>query len=177
MLNTRYVIYNPDAPPLINPSALGNAWFVERPVIVGNANEELFRLNEINTGKEAVIRQEFKDQVTRQSYPVEDGDKIELVTYRPNELTYKYSAGGERLAIFSEIYYPAGWKCFIDGNESRYFRADYVLRAMVVPGGDHEIKFVFKPATYIRGNQVSLTSSILLILLLAGYFGMRLFRK
>jgi hypothetical protein len=174
MLNARYLIYNPAAPPLVNPYALGNAWFVERPVMVENANEEITTLNTINTAKEAVIDNVFKDQVKETSYPVTKGDTIELVSYKPDELIYKYSAQTEKLVVFSEIYYPAGWKCFIDGKKSNYFRADYVLRAMVAPPGNHEIKFVFEPASYYIGNKVSLASSILLILLLAGYFVFKL---
>jgi hypothetical protein len=177
MLNTKYIIYHPDAPPLVNPRALGNAWFVEKPVMVENANAELLKLNNINTAKEAVIDDIFKDQITQPLFPVEQSDKIELVSYKANELVYKYSAGGKRLAIFSDIYYPAGWKSFLDGKESKYFRADYVLRAMIVPQGNHEIRFVFEPSSYINGNRISLASSILLILLLTGYFAMKLFKK
>jgi uncharacterized membrane protein YfhO len=92
-------------------------------------------------------------------------------------LVYKYSAREEKLVVFSEIYYPAGWKSYIDGKESKYFRADYVLRGMVVPAGDHEIKFAFEPASYIVGNKISLASSVVLILLLAGYFLTKLKKK
>lgn len=170
MLNTKYVIYNSEAPPLVNPYALGNAWFAEKPVIVENANMELTAVNAIDPSKEAAIDVRFKDQIKSSSYPVTANDKIELVSYKPNELDYKYSAEGERLAVFSEIYYPAGWKCYIDGKESSYFRANYILRGMVLPAGNHEIKFTFKPSSYFIGNKVSLASSILLFLLTAGYF-------
>jgi uncharacterized membrane protein YfhO len=112
----------------------------------------------------------FKDQISKSSYPVLENEKIELVSYQPDELLYKYSAKEEKLAVFSEIYYPAGWKCYLDGKESKYFRADWVLRGMVIPAGDHEIKFIFKPASYYMGNKVSLASSVILILLVAGYF-------
>jgi len=177
MLNTKYIIYNPVAPPLTNPHALGNAWFVENALLAENANRELAMLNKITTAKEAVIDKVFKDQVTSQTYAVAEGDKIELKSYKPNELVYRYTADGQRLAVFSEIYYPAGWKCFLDGKESKYFRANYVLRAMVVPAGDHEIRFVFDPASYSTGNKVSLASSILLILIVLGYFGMKFLKK
>ena len=170
MLNTKYVIYSPDAAPLVNQKALGNAWFVEKPVMEENSNKEISALNTFNPSTEALIDIKFKDQITKTSYPVLENEKIELVSYEPNELIYKYSALNDKLVVFSEIYYPAGWKCYIDGKESKYFRTDYILRGMVVPAGDHEIKFTFKPASYYIGNKISLASSILLILLIAGYF-------
>jgi hypothetical protein len=177
MLNTKYVIYNSAALPLINKNALGNAWFAEIPVIAENANSEISLVRSFNPLKEATIDKTFKDQISRMSYPVLENDKISLVSYQPDQLVYKSSAREEKLAVFSEIYYPAGWKCFIDGKESRYFRANWVLRGMVVPAGDHEIKFIFKPASYYMGNKVSLASSILLILLCAGYFFRGYIRK
>ncbi|MCX6327268.1 MAG: hypothetical protein NT144_11565 [Bacteroidia bacterium] len=177
MLNTKYVIYNPEAPPLVNSNALGNAWFVETPVIVDNANEELSSVNRINPSRQAAIDKKFKDQVTKSGYPISEGDKIGLKSYKPNELVYNSTSQGERLAVFSEIYYPAGWKSYIDGKESKYFRTNYVLRGMVVPAGDHEIKFVFEPSSYIIGNKISFASSLVFILLLAGYFLTRLKMK
>ena len=136
-------------------NALGNAWFVETPVMVENANKEISAINNLNPAKEAVIDNVFKDQITKSSFPVSENEKIELVSYKPNELIYKYSALNEKLAVFSEIYYPAGWKAYIDGKESKYFRTNYVLRGMVVPAGDHEIKFSFRPSSYIVGNKIS----------------------
>jgi hypothetical protein len=177
MLNTKYIIYNPDAPPLVNNKALGPAWYADTPLIVENANEEIITLKTINPATEAVIDKIFNDQIKQSSFPSAADDKIELVSYLPNELIYKYSAKSEKLAVFSEIYYPAGWKCSIDGKESKYFRADYVLRAMIVPAGNHEIKFVFKPASYIIGNKISLASSIILILLLAGFLVLKLKKR
>jgi len=177
MLNTKYLIYNPEAPPIINPKALGNAWFVEKPVFAENANMELMTLKNINPASEAVIDKIFKDLIKNSSFPVTSGDTIELVSYKPNELIYKYSASSEKFTVFSEIYYPAGWKCFVDGKETEYFRVDYVLRAMIAPAGNHEIKFVFEPASYITGNKVSLASSVILILLIAGYFALKLKKK
>ena len=157
-------------PALINPHAMGNAWFVGKSAIVDGANQELAALKSIDPLKEAVIDIKFNDQISEASYQLAPGDTIELVSYKPDELEYKYTAEGERLAVFSEIYYPAGWKCFIDGTESNYFRTDYVMRGMIVPAGSHQIRFAFEPSSYYLGNKVSLASSILLILLAAGYF-------
>jgi len=169
MLNTKYIIHNPEAPPIINPNSLGNVWFVEKPVLVANANEEIMSLKTTDPTREAVIDKVFTDLISASSYPVSEGDKIELVSYQPNELVYKYSAQSEKLIVFSEIYYPAGWKCSVDGKDSPYLRANYVLRAMTAPAGEHEIKFEFKPESYFVGNKVSFASSIILILLIAGY--------
>ncbi|NLV18432.1 MAG: YfhO family protein [Bacteroidetes bacterium] len=177
MLNAKYIIYNPEAQPLINSKAMGNAWFVEEAVMVNDANEEIISLNTIDPRKKAVINTLFKDQITKSSYPVTENDTIELLSYQPNELVYKYSASSEKLVVFSEIYYPAGWKCFIDGQASDHFRANYVLRAMTVPEGTHEIRFVFEPDSYHYGNRVSLASSIILILLLAGALVVKLRKK
>jgi hypothetical protein len=177
MLNTKYIIFNPDAPPIVNPKALGNAWFVEKPEIVENADMEISMTGRTDPSKAAVIDKRFRNQVTKPSYPIEEGDNIRLLTYQPNELVYKSTARSEKLALFSDIYYPAGWKCYVDGKESKYFRANYVLRAMIVPGGDHEIRFTFKPASYYTGNTVSLASSVILILLIAGYVVIRIRKK
>ena len=169
MLNARYIIYNQDEPPLINQNALGNAWFVETPLLVENANEELSGINRIDPLKVALIDKLFKDQVKNNSYPPSEGDMIVLKSYKPNELIYESKSQGENLAVFSEIYYPAGWKSFIDGKESNYFRTDYVLRGMIIPAGEHEIRFSFEPSSYMLGNSISLVSSLLFILLTAGY--------
>jgi hypothetical protein len=177
MLNTKYLIYHPQSPPLTNKNAMGNAWFVEEAVLAENANAELAALINIDLTREAVIDKIFFDQVKNPAYAVAESDTIALVSVKSNELIYKYSAGGERLAVFSEIYYPKGWKCFIDEKESSHFRANYVLRAMVLPEGDHEVRFFFDPSSYKTGNRVSLASSILLILILAGYAAMKLFKK
>jgi hypothetical protein len=177
MLNTKYIIYNPDAPPIVNPKTLGNAWFVEKPEIAENADMELSMTSRTDPSKSAVIDKRFRDQLTKSSYPIEEGENIRLLTYQPNELVYRSSAKSEKLTLFSDIYYPAGWKCYVDGKETKYFRANYVLRAMIVPGGDHEIKFIFKPTSYYTANTVSLASSVIFILLVAGYVVIRIRRK
>lgn len=174
MLNTKYVIYNPEAPPLVNNKSLGNAWFVEKPLFAENANEEISSVNRINPSIQAVIDKRFQNLVTKTSYPVSEGDKIELKSYEPNELVYTSSSPGDKLAVFSEIYYPAGWKSFIDGKESPYFRVNYVLRGMIIPPGNHEIRFRFEPASFNIGNNISYASSAIFILLILGYIFSRM---
>ncbi|HEX2920284.1 MAG TPA: YfhO family protein [Bacteroidales bacterium] len=177
MLNGKYVIIDPNVPPLVNEYALGNAWFASRPVIVENANEEISLINKIEPANEVIIDKTFTNNIKQEQYPESQGDTIYLESYEPNELKYKYSSDGERIAVFSEIYYPKGWKAFIDGKEADHFRADYVLRAMLVPAGDHEIRFSFEPASYYIGNKISLASSLLLLLAMAGYVVMAFVKK
>jgi hypothetical protein len=177
MLNTRYLIIDGQMAPELNNNALGNAWFAETPMIVQNPNEEISSINKFNPAKQAIVDTRFKGQITKTSYPGTPGDTIILTSYKPNELIYKYSSTGERLAVFSEIYYPAGWKAYIDGAEKSYFRTNYILRGMIVPSGTHEITFKFKPASYYAGNSISLASSLIFILMVAGYYGYSLRKK
>ncbi len=169
MLNTRYAIVVPEAPPLINPYALGNAWFAENPIFVENAEKEISAINSFDPSSEAIVDVRFKDLIPGSRYPGMASDTIWLSSYKANELIYRYSTGNERLTVFSEIYYPEGWKSFIDGKEVAHFRTNYVLRGMIVPAGEHEIRFSFNPESYITGNKISLASSVLLILLILGY--------
>lgn len=168
-LNTKYIIYNPDAPPLVNTNSLGNAWFIEKPVLAENANMELSMLDRINPRKEAIIDRRFSDLIKRSDFPSQPDEMIELTSYQPNELKYRFSSQDDEFVVFSEIYYPAGWKSFVDDKETPHFRVNYVLRGMIVPSGDHEIRFSFEPASYITGNKVSLAFSLVFIILAAGF--------
>ena len=169
MLNARYVIYSPEAAPLVNSKALGNAWFVENTVFAENASEELGSLDDIDPAAMAVIDKRFQNLAPENIYPLAEGDRIELISYEPNELIYSSTTEKENLAVFSEIYYPAGWKSYIDGVETPHFRVNYVLRGMLIPAGSHEIRFRFEPASYITGNKISYASSAIYILLILGY--------
>ena len=82
-------------------------------------------------------------------------------------MTYEYSSGKDALAVFSEIYYKPGWNAYVDGEKIAYFRADYLLRAAQLPGGNHKLEFKFEPASYYTGELISLIASIILVLALA----------
>lgn len=169
MLNAKYFIIMPEMDPIVNSKTLGNCWFADSVIFAGNANQELSLLNRIDPGRQAVADIRFKDIIKNSSFRGEEADRIELVSYKPNELIYKSGTIAERLAVFSEIYYPAGWKAYIDGKESDHVRVNYLLRGMVIPAGDHEIRFSFKPETYYTGNRISFASSVIFILMAAGY--------
>ncbi|MCW0482695.1 YfhO family protein [Gaoshiqia sediminis] len=167
MLNTKYIIYDPNRAPLQNHHALGHAWFVDEVKLVEDANEEIAALAGFDAAEEALVDQRFSEMLKDMQFGGAGESQIELLEYRPNYLKYKARAKNTSLAVFSEIYYPKGWKAYIDGQETDHLRANYVLRALPVPAGEHEIEFRFEPASYFTGNKISLASSLLLILALA----------
>lgn len=168
MLNTRYIIINRDAPPLINNYVLGNAWFVDRFKMVNNADEEIESLADFDPAEEAIVDIRFKDLLEGCKPVVDSGSYINLVSYSPNKLKYISEANNEQLAVFSEIYYDKGWNAYIDGTLTSHFRVNYVLRAMRIPAGSHEIEFKFEPESYYAGERISLISSLFLIIMIIG---------
>ncbi len=143
MLNTRYVIVD-DQTVQRNPDALGNAWFVDSLTYVNNADEEMAFLDNFNPAKSAVADAKFKQQLgdARAAQP---GDTIFETSYAPNHLTYKSHSANGGLAVFSEVYFPWGWKVTVDGKPAEMGRVNYILRALQLPAGDHEIDFKFVP--------------------------------
>jgi len=99
----------------------------------------------------------------------DEAGKIILTDYKPNALKYEFSAANNQFTVFSDIFYENGWNAYIDGELSPHFRVNYVLRAMIIPAGKHTIEFKFEPKAYYTGNKISLASSLLLILAIAGY--------
>ena len=166
MLNTRYIIYNKDASPIKNPYALGNAWIVNEYEIVADANEEMAALKNLPVQTKLVCVEKFSDDLKRIPQQQTVNGNIELIEYQPNHLTYKANTDKAAAVVFSEIFYNKGWKAYIDGKESSYFRANYLLRAMVIPEGEHTIEFVFEPNSYYVGKNLAIGGSIFLILAL-----------
>ncbi|MGD9991827.1 MAG: YfhO family protein [Salinivirgaceae bacterium] len=177
MLNTKYLIHNPNAQPLLNKSALGNVWFVNAYKIVENADEEVAKLAVFDPKKEALIDKRFESQLEGLSLQIDSSASIKLVNYQPNYLKYESKSSFESLAVFSEIYYPAGWTAKINGNEVPYFRTNYVLRGLRIPSGENTIEFAFHPKTYFLGEKISLASSIVLLFLLMGVVVIELKKK
>lgn len=168
MLNMKYLIYNKEAAPLVNPYANGNAWFVSNVRTANDANEEMKILGEINTKNEAVVDKSFAS-VLPAKLSADSSAHIALTKYEPNQLKYSFSSKTDQLAVFSEIYYDKGWNAYIGGKQVPYVRANYLLRAMPLKAGNYEIEFRFEPKSYSVGNTIALISSILLILGLAGF--------
>jgi hypothetical protein len=171
MLNTKYfIVAGKDRQPeaQLNPAALGNGWFVPSVKLVTGADEELKSLTGFRPDSVAVVDRQFSGLLTGFTGGRDSADRINLDTYAPNKLTYHYNSRNNGLAVFSEIYYPQGWNAYVDGKLTPHFMANYVLRAMVLPAGDHQLEFRFEPSLYAIGEKISLGSSIILLLLLAG---------
>lgn len=170
MLNTKYLIYNPSAPALANPHANGNAWFVQKLEWAPSAQAEIDALHRIDPKNTAVVNAKYKDMLSASpsTWQTDSTAQVQLLSYQPNRLEYKYHTAKPGFIVFSEIYYPKGWKAYIDGKETPYMCADYVLRAMAVPAGTHSIQFVFHPHTYHQGESIALFGSILMLLIVLG---------
>ncbi|HEX5112617.1 MAG TPA: YfhO family protein [Saprospiraceae bacterium] len=171
MLNAKYfIVPGQDKKPVVqqNPNAMGNAWFVDAIQIVNSNNEELAALDSARLDSIAFVNKEFASYV--QGFDPVKGGSIKLTSYEPDELVYQASAPSEQLAVFSDIYYGPnkGWQAFVDGKKVDHLRADYTLRAMRIPQGDHEIRFKFQPRSYSVGETISMICSFLVVLLL-GY--------
>ena len=180
MLNTKYFIMpvkNGEPVARRNPDALGNAWLVSSYRIVDNANEEMNALNDFNPGREAIIDKRFEKYVSGKTFSPDSNATIKLVHYHPNRLKYTYHGNEENLAVFSEIYYPKGWNAYLDGKKVPHFRVDYILRAMVLPPGEHSIEFRFEPKSYFTGKKIASASSYVLFIFLLGAIGWEVRRR
>ncbi len=179
MLNVKYVIQQ-DAEgksyAALNPDAAGNAWFVQKLVEVNSANAEIKALDNLEVKREAVVNTAEFPALKRFNYPVESTASINLTSYKPNHLTYRSGNPNKGIAVFSEMYYPHGWNAYIDGKAATYFKANYALRAMELPAGDHTVEFKFEPVLVAEGSKITLASSILFVLILAGGIGFSVIR-
>ena len=179
MLNTRYIIVD-DQTVQRNPEALGNAWFVDSLTYVDNADKEMAFLDNFNPATSAVADAKFRQQLG-EAKAVQPGDTIYETSYAPNHLTYKSHSANGGLAVFSEIYFPWGWKVNVDGKPVEMGRVNYVLRALQLPAGDHEIDFKFIPDEVSKTQgwaKIAVIAIYILLLLALNYaiFGDK-FRK
>ena len=161
MLHTKYVITR-SGEVIERPSANGAAWFVGETVAAESAKRELEMLGETDLKTTAVVSAENIPSV---GAPLGTGE-IELTEYRPNYLKYEYTADGEAVAVFSEIYYPDGWTMYVDGAEAPYFRADYILRAALLPAGRHTVEWRFRAPMWGVSEGITLVCSLLIFIAL-----------
>ncbi|MEL6811280.1 MAG: hypothetical protein AAFP76_08100 [Bacteroidota bacterium] len=179
MMNVKYIIVPGKDRELVaqqNPFANGPAWFVENVLPARDANEELLQLDSLNTKTTAVIHRDFVDKLPTQNIARDTLARIDLISHKPNHLIYETTSQTDQLAVFSEVYYPQGWNAYLDDELVEHFRANYTLRAMVVPSGTHRLEFKFEPQVIETGSRIALGSSLVLFIVIAGGLFLR-FRK
>lgn len=173
MLNARYFVLPTQQGPMVqrNPNALGNAWFVNEYQIVKDANAEIIALNSFGPADTAIINQEFADKVKGKNLERDSNSVIAMEhqnPYNPDYLVYKTKTSKDQLAVFSEVYYAPDWRAYIDGKPAEYFRVNYILRAMVIPAGEHKIEFRNEAPLLHKLDKVTVVVSIIFVLVAAG---------
>lgn len=177
MLNTKYLIVDNGGQPaaMPNPDALGNGWFVNEVKWANTADEEILSLKASNLGdtaqvansfdprRTAVVRNTFKDQLKNASFAKDSAAVVMLDKYGLNEISYRSKNSANGLAVFSDIYYPYGWTAYVDGKETPILKANYILRAIEIPAGEHKIEFKFHPKSFYTGDMIALITSILIL--------------
>ncbi len=172
MLNTKYFVFKPegDKEPIVqqNTEAMGNCWFVNHVVVAKSPADELSQLKGRNFKDSAVISNE--DGAILKPFSADTTGTIQLTNFDADEMTYSSDSKTDKFAVFSEIYYPKGWKAYIDEKETPILKTNYVLRGLQIPAGKHTIKFIFKPETIAKGNKLSMIGSILFYIAVLGGF-------
>lgn len=168
MLNTKYLIIpDPESgQPLVqsNPDAMGNAWFVGSLQVVDGARAESDALGTLDLTTTAVLEKEFAAHAANPEPGIAPDAAIRLTAFTPKQLDYDYTTSTPGTVVFSEIYYPYGWKASIDGAPAEHFRVNYLLRALNVPAGSHHITFLFDPDSIRKGDAIATACVIVMYL-------------
>lgn len=170
MLNTKYFIQGKPGAEVanINNGALGAAWFVNNIDWASNADDEVAKMKTFDPSITAVIDERFKEGIANYQFSKDAGSKIELTNFHPDKMTYTTNNSADGYAVFSEIWYHGNkdWKAYIDGEEIKFERVNYLLRGLKIPKGTHEIVFDFHPKPHYLGTKISLFASIALLLII-----------
>lgn len=169
MLNVKYIIYSPEAPPLPNRHAMGNAWFVSRVQPAGTADEEMALTRTMDVQTQAVLAKTATGLSDDFSEQTDSSARIRLMSYHPEKLEYETFSNRGGIAVFSEVYYPEEWHAFVDGEEVPIYRANYILRAINVPAGSHKVTLEFRSRLPERLKISTAFSCALMLLVLAGF--------
>jgi hypothetical protein len=178
MLNTKYYIGNPEQPAIPNKFAMGNAWFISKVRTTNNSDEEMIALGEIDSKIEATTQASFGTQFHAPQSAVDSTASVRMLAYETKVLRYEVNntSAEAQPVVFSEIYYPEGWICRIDGNEVEAARVNYVLRGAMVPAGTHTVEWSFEPTVWEKGTTISYAGSALLFALL-GLAGFMVYKE
>ena len=159
----------------LNPYAMGNAWFVDTLMVVNTANEESDALNYIDLSTTAVLDKEFAGYVEDFTPERDPAAMVRLTKYTPRYLDYEYSTSKPGTIVFSEIYYPYGWKATIDGKPADIYRVNYMLRAINVPAGSHSIHMEFAPESAKKGDTIAMACIIIMYATMLAVIGLALY--
>ena len=179
MLNTKYIIQQTDngATPMLNAEAWGNCWFADSLIVAQTPREECDALNRIQSPQTIVTDAKFSNLVQNFNTTPDPSATIRLTSYAPDELEYQSVSNEAKTAVFSEIYYPYGWNAYIDDQPAEIFRTNYVLRALNIPAGNHQIRFEFRPDTVYKGDKISMAFVILMLAFVAGCIGREVYLR
>ncbi len=168
MLNTRHLIYSNERPPIRNTNALGSAWFVDELRWMKSADEEITALGTIDPARTALVDERERPLVGATQAQADPSASIVLEQYATNELRYRSRSAQGGIAVMSAIWYGPDWQAYIDGKPVPHFRANYVLRGIALPAGEHEVVFRLESRSYRTGQNVSMAASIAVLLLVIG---------
>lgn len=171
MLNTRYLVYSPEHPPLNNPHAYGDAWFVDDLRWVPDADTEIAELGRIDPRHTAVVHERHRDAVGHIKPAPDSTATVELTHYATNALTYRVRSANGGVVVCSEIWYGPDWQAYIDDQPAAHFPADYVLRAIAVPPGEHTVVFKVESRPYTGSRPIAMASSALVLILVVVALG------
>lgn len=174
MLNTKYVVTRNGLQ--LNKRSYGNGWFVDSIIWAENADEEILALNKINNKNSVIINAKYKNKISNFNKNKNGFNSIELISYEPDYLVYNVKCTQTKFAIFSEIFYP-DWKLYIDGNETEIIPANYVLRAAIIPPGNHKLEFIFDKNFYHLTNRISQIFLYFFLLSMFGLIGFKAYKQ
>jgi len=178
MLNVRYIIYTDqktNVPQLApNPYANGSCWLVKNVKLVQGPVQELQDIGTTHLKDTAIVQQSFSSQVVQPQW--DSLATIKLAKFDNDTMRYSFNSSKPQFAIFSEVYYPFGWNAYIDGKKTAYCKADYVLRGLSIPAGQHSIEFIFEPSTFKRSVNIAYIASFLILIFFVGGIVMQLRR-
>jgi hypothetical protein len=170
MLNAKYIIFtNPQTNQeqmQPNPYAYGPCWLVKNVKIVEGPVEEIQNIGNINLRDTAVVQKAFSNAVTQPQW--DSSATIKLTKFDNDTMDYSFNSNKPQFAVFSEVYYPYGWNAYVDGKKVEYCKADYALRGLSLPAGQHAVKFIFEPSSYKKGVKIAYVSSFLILILFLG---------
>ena len=177
MLNARYIIMQ-SGQVYPNFEAFGNVWFAAHVIFADTPDDEILMLSDINLRDTIVVDKYFAHLIERQDFIIDPTAEIVNTVALPNRIEYQFRSNSEQLVVFSEVFYDkGGWIAYLNGEKVPHFRTNYILRAMVVPAGEHHIMFKYIPKWRIIGNRIAGISSWIVITIFVVAGGVSLYRR